>query len=244
VLRRDCSKTAGLCCGGLFVLLTYGLAQGLITTYVGPQTPVGGEPALNQAIDFPADLVPDGVGGVYVVSPNQNRIYQIAGDGTLTIVAGGTYGFGGDGGPASNALLASPSGLARDSTGNLYIGDTNNHRIRKITRDGVITTIAGTGTAGFGGDGGHATSAQLLAPTAIALDPNGNVYFADSGNDRIRKIDTNAVISTVAGGGRTGVLTSGIPATSVALSPRGVAVDAAGNLYIASDYVLRVGMAS
>jgi len=223
----------------LFVLLTHGLAQGLITTYVGPQTPVSGEPALNQAIDFPSDLVSDG-GSVYVVSANQNRVYQIAANGTLTIVAGNTYGFGGDGGPAANARFASPSGVARDSMGNLYIADTYNHRIRKITKDGVITTIAGTGTAGFTGDGGPATSAQLSLPTAIALDRNENVYFADIDSGRVRKIDTNGVISTVAGGGSTSPATSGISAISAALSPTGVAVDAVGNLYIASGFVLKV----
>jgi sugar lactone lactonase YvrE len=232
-------KAAGLFCGALFVLLTHGLAQGLITTVVGPQLPASGEPALNQAIDFPSDVVPGDSGSVYVVSANQNRVYRIA-DGILTIIAGSTYGFGGDGGLAANARFASPSGAARDPMGNLYIADTYNHRIRRITKDGVITTIAGTGTAGGGGDNGPATSAQLGLPTAITVDRNGNIYFAESDNGRVRRIDTNGVISTVAGGGNSRPDTSGIPATSAALSPTGVAVDASGNIYIASGFVLKV----
>src|SRR5262245_2148583 len=186
-LRCIWSRVAELSCVGFFVLLAHGLAQGLITTYVGPQPPVNGEPALNQAIDFPSDVVSDEAGSLYVVSANQNRVYRIDVDGALTIVAGSAFGFGGDGGPAVNARLAGPSGLARDSDGNLYIADTFNNRIRRVTVDGVITTIAGVGASGFSGDDGPATSAQLALPTAIARDRNGNIYFADSDNRRVRK---------------------------------------------------------
>ena len=121
--RRVCPKGLGLSCAGLFVVLMHGLAQSLITTYVGPQMPVSGNPASTQAIDFPSAVVSDGAGGLYVVSTNQNRVYAVAADGTLRIVAGSSYGFSGDGGPATNARLAIPSGLARDSMGNLYIAD-------------------------------------------------------------------------------------------------------------------------
>ncbi len=157
-------KALGLSCAGSFFVLMHGLAQSMITTYVGPQLPVSGNPALNQAIDYPSTVVPDGAGGMYVVSTNQNRVYAISADGTLRLVAGSSYGFSGDGGPATNARLASPSGLALDSSGNLYIADSRNNRIRKVTADGVITTIAGTGIAGFSGDGGPAISAQLSLP--------------------------------------------------------------------------------
>jgi sugar lactone lactonase YvrE len=184
---------------GLFVVLAHVLAQSLITTYVGPQLPVSGNPVLNQAIDVPSAVVPDGAGGLYVVSTNQNRVYEVAADGTLRLVAGSSYGFSGDGGPATDARLASPSGLALDSMGNLYIADSGNHRIREVTTDGVITTIAGTGTAGLSGDGGPATSAQLSSPTSLALDADGNLYIADT--DRVRKVGVDGVISTVAGGG-------------------------------------------
>src|SRR5262252_3206813 len=114
-LRRIWSRVAALSCAGVFVVIAHGLAQGLITTYVGPQPPVNGEPAFNQAIDFPSDVVSDDAGSLYVVSANQNRVYRIGVDGALTFVAGSAFGFGGDGGPAVNARLASPSGLARDS---------------------------------------------------------------------------------------------------------------------------------
>src|SRR5690242_14835265 len=105
-------KASGLSCAGLFVVLMHGLAQSLITTYVGAQLPVSGNPALNQAVDFPSAVTPDGDGGVYVLSTHQNRVYAIGRDGILRLVAGSSYGFSGDGGPATNARLASPSGLA------------------------------------------------------------------------------------------------------------------------------------
>ena len=98
-------KGLGLSFAGLFFVLLHGLAQSLITTYVGPQLPVSGDPALNQAIDFPSDVIPDGAGGLYVVSTNQNRVYRIAANGTLMIVAGSTYGFSGDSGQATDARL-------------------------------------------------------------------------------------------------------------------------------------------
>ncbi len=231
-------KGIGLSFASLFVVLMHGLAQGLITTYVGPQMPVSGNPALNQAIDFPSAVVPDGAGGVYVVSTNQNRVYAVSADGTLRLIAGSSYGFSGDGGLATDARLASPSGLALDSRGNLYIADSRNNRIRKVSTDGVITTIAGTDTAGFSGDGGPALSAQLSFPRGIAVDAGGNVYIADY--QRVRKVSVDGVISTVAGGGN--MFPSGVPATSAALSPSEVTVDAAGNLYIASGLYFPSGL--
>jgi sugar lactone lactonase YvrE len=117
--------------------------------------------------------------------------------------------------------------------GNLYIADTRNNRIRKISGYGVITTIAGTGTAGFSGDGGPATSAQLSGPTGITLDAAGNIYFGDGNNGRIRKVGVDGVISTIAGSGGCCGPVSGVPPTSAVLgSPVAVALDAAGNLYI------------
>jgi len=148
----------------------------------------------------------------------------------ITTVAGGGNSFG-DGGTATEAQLRYPSGVAVDSSGNLYIADTGNHRIRKVDTDGVITTVAGTGSSGYSGDGGAATEAQLSSPSGVAVDSSGNLYIADSGNNRIRQVDTNGVITTVAGGGFDG---DGGAATSARLSyPSGVAVDSSGNLYIA-----------
>jgi sugar lactone lactonase YvrE len=109
--------------------------------------------------------------------------------GTITTVAGnGTPGFSGDGGPATNASLSYPNGVAVDAAGNLYIADTDNQRVRKVSTSGTITTIAGTGSFGFSGDGGPATNASLAGPSHVAVDAVGNLYIADSGNSRVRKV--------------------------------------------------------
>lgn len=163
--------------------------------------------------------------------------------GFLTLLAGrAASGFSGDNGPALSAQLnaSGPSmGVAVDSAGNLYIADTGNHRVREVSK-GIITTIAGNGTMGFSGDNGPAMSAQLNYPAGVAVDSAGNVYISDFGNNRIRKV-SNGVITTVAGGGTGGSLGDNGPATSARLSqPIGVAVDAAGNLYIADNQNGRV----
>ena len=128
----------------------------------------------------------------------------------ITTVAGnGTCGFSGDNGPATSAQLYGSHGVAVDSAGNLYIADTANNRIRKVS-NGVITTVAGNGTAGFSGDNGPATSAQLTDPEGVAVDSAGNLYIADTGNNRIRKV-SNGVITTVAGNGRDPTATTARP---------------------------------
>ena len=114
-----------------------------------------------------------------------------------------TTGYSGDGGAATNAGLNYPSGVAVDAAGNLYIADSDNKRIRKVDTNGIITTVAGNGSAGYSGDGGAATNARLYYPTGVAVDASGNLYIADTENNRIRKVDTNGIITTVAGkGGR------------------------------------------
>jgi uncharacterized protein (TIGR03437 family) len=162
--------------------------------------------------------------------------------GVITTVAGnGTAGYSGDGGPATSAALRLPNGVAVDSSGNLYIADTSNSRIRKVTAStGVITTVAGNGTGGYSGDGGSATSAELFAPSGVAVDNSGNLYIADFVNMDIRKVSASGIITTVAGGGCAASVTpncgagDGGPATSAELTgPMGVAVDSSGNLYIA-----------
>jgi len=157
--------------------------------------------------------------------------------GTITTYAGdGTFGFFGDNGPATSAQFAFPAGIAVDAAGNVYVSDTGNQRIRKITPDGVIRTIAGNGDQGFGGDGGVATDAQFNSPYGVAVDSAGNVFVADYGNARVRKISPDGLISTFAGNGTYGFSGDGGPATAAALSgPTGVAVDTAGNLFI-TDY--------
>jgi len=169
--------------------------------------------------------------------------------GTITTVAGnGTYGFGGDGGGAVNAQFAVPAGLALDASGNLFIADEYNHRIRMIPavsdefygKDmtaGYIYTIAGNGTQDFSGDGGQATSASLNRPYGVAVDGSGNVYIADHGNHRIRKVDASGTITTAAGDGTAGFQGDNGPATSARLSsPCGIACDGSDNVYIADTY--------
>jgi uncharacterized protein (TIGR03437 family) len=152
-------------------------------------------------------------------------ITTVAGNGTF-----GTQGFGGDAGPATSAKLSSPWGVAVDASGNMFIADYGNHRIRKVS-NGVITTVAGNGTIGFSGDGGAATSAQLNYPLGVAIDSSGSLFIADSHNNRIRKV-ANGVITTVAGGGSS--FGENGPATSVQLEiSSGIAVDSVGNVYIA-----------
>ena len=158
----------------------------------------------------------------------------------ITTVAGtGTAGFSGDGGPATSAKFSTPVGTCIDSIGNIYIADYGNNRIRKVTAStGNISTIAGTGTAGFSGDGGPATSANLRNPVEICVDSTGIVYFADTNNSCIRKIALDGTISTIAGiGGVPGTSSSGVSATSTDLrNPFGLCIDSANNLYIANSY--------
>ena len=162
--------------------------------------------------------------------------------GTITTVAGnGTKGFCGDGGPATQACLNLPSDLAVDAAGNLYIADDENNRVRRVAPDGTITTVAGNGTKGFCGDGGPATQACLWGPYALAVDAADNLYIADWGNHRVRRVAPDGTITTVAGNGTDDFCGDGGPATQACLSgPHGLAVDAAGNLYIAEWWNARV----
>ena len=159
----------------------------------------------------------------------------------MTRYAGtGNCGFSGDGGPAVNALLAGSFGIALDRAGDLYIADNGNQRVRKVNTSGIITTIAGDGIQGFAGDGGLATRAQLNAPNDVAVDMRGDLYIADTGNNRIRVI-SNGKIHTFAGNGGTNYNGSGTRATQTSLlRPGGVAVDSAGDVIIADTYVQRV----
>jgi Concanavalin A-like lectin/glucanases superfamily/FG-GAP-like repeat/HYDIN/CFA65/VesB-like, Ig-like domain/Abnormal spindle-like microcephaly-assoc'd, ASPM-SPD-2-Hydin/FIMAH domain/NHL repeat len=203
------------------------------------QTVAGGGPNDVPAVDAnfgnPWGVAVDGSENTYVAVPSQNRVFKVDASGQLTVVAGnGTPGYSGDGGPATSASLRGPSGVAVDSVGNLYISDTSNQRIRRVDTSGNISTVAGNGTYGYGGDGGVATDASLRDPFGVAVDITGNVYIADTDNERIRKVDTAGKISTVAGNGSVGFNGDGGLATNANLhSPLGVAMDAAGNLYIA-----------
>jgi uncharacterized protein (TIGR03437 family) len=191
--------------------------------------------AINACLAAPTAIALDSQGNIYVAE-SANRIRKITPDGLITTIAGtGDIGSGGDNGPATAAQFNQIYGLAVDPSGNLYIADTGNHRIRKITVDGIITTIAGTGQRGSAGDNGPATAAQINNPTRIALDSAGNLYIVEplDPDDRVRKVDSHGTITTVAGGGSgTG---DGILATNAAMVPEAIAVDSAGNLYIADQ---------
>jgi uncharacterized protein (TIGR03437 family) len=209
------------------------------------KTGVGDDGLATEAILFsPFGVLLDGEGNLYIADQLNHRVRKVAPDGTITTVAGnGTAGSVGDGEAATAAALNDPCGLAMDSSGNLYIADTGNSVIRKVTPTGTITKVAGTYTAGYSGDydpdktdedNGKATLAQLSHPIGLAFDAAGNLYIADTSNNRIRKVDTNGIITTVAGNGSTGSLGDGGKATDAPLyNPEGVALDGAGNLYIA-----------
>ena len=209
----------------------------IIETVAGVSDSGDGGPATGARLNFPARVALDGAGNLYIADLRNHRIRKVDAAGVITTVAGdGTEGYGGDGGPAVAAQLHWPIGVALDGAGNLYIADEGNNRIRKVDAAGVITTVAGDGTEGYGGDGGPATAAQLRFPTGVAVDGAGNLYIADLRNYRIRKVDAAGVISTVAGDGTEGYGGDGDPATAAQLNrPIGVALDGAGNLYIA-DY--------
>ena len=194
--------------------------------------------ATTALLDFDCGAAVDGAGSLYIADDNDDRILKVdAATGGVSIVAGtGERGLGGDGGLATSAKLNAPHAVAFDAADNLHIVDSGNHRIRKVDAlTGNISTVAGTGAEGFGGDGGPATSAMFNHPMAIALDGAGNLYIADRDNNRVRKVDASTGnVATVAGWGAEDDCGDGGPATSAMLrEPSGVALDAAGNLFIA-----------
>src|ERR1022692_1526795 len=215
-------------------------ATGIITTVAGNGAAYysgDGGPATNAQLVYPPGVAVDGSGNLYI-SDLSNVVRKVAAaTGIITTVAGnGAAGYSGDGGPAINASFHSPSGMAVDGSGNLYIGDTGNDAIRKVAAaTGIVTTVAGNGAAGYSGDGGPASSAGLSGPQGVAVDGSGNLFVADTGNAVIRKVAAaTGIIATVAGNGTAGYAGNGGAAIKAKLSgPSGVAVDGAGNLYIA-----------
>ncbi|MFH1352591.1 MAG: LamG-like jellyroll fold domain-containing protein [bacterium] len=196
-----------------------------------------GGSATSAQLNLPCGVTADDSGNVYIADRNNHRVRKVNTSGTITTIAGnGSAGYSGDGGTATSAQLYFPFGVAVDSSGNVYIADYGNNRIRKINTSGIITTIAGNGSGGYSGDDGSATSAQLYYPAGVAVDGSGNIYIADYYNHRIRKVDLSGYITTIAGNGSAGYSGDGGTATSAQLYyPAGVAVDGAGNIYIA-DY--------
>jgi sugar lactone lactonase YvrE len=193
---------------------------------------------------LPSAIVFDPAGNLYIAETANHVIRKLDTKGNITTIAGtGTQGFSTISGPASAAQLDSPQGLAVDTVNNLYIADTHNHVIRKLSMTtGILTTIAGTGVPGFSGDNGPAISAQLDLPTALTLDAANNLYLADTHNHRIRRIDsTTGILTTIAGNGTQGFSGDSGPAIAAAIdSPTGLALDAANNLYLADTHNHRI----
>jgi sugar lactone lactonase YvrE len=214
-------------------------ATGILTLVAGNGTPGfsgdGGPATSAQLGAHPQSLgiAVDFAGTLYIADRNNRRIRKVSNGVIATVAGNGTVGYSGDNGPATSAQLAYPYGVAVDSADNLYIADAGSGAIRKVS-NGAITTVAGNGTQGFSGDGGPATGAQLNQPSGVAVDSAGNLYIADSSNYRVRKV-SNGIITTVAGNGTPGFSGDNGPATSAQLGRNftGLAVDSAGNLYIA-----------
>ena len=192
-------------------------------------------------LNQPSDVFKDNKGNIYIADRGNNRIRKVNTSGIITTVAGnGISGYNGDGGPATAASLNAPTRVVVDGLGNIYIADRWNNRIRKVDTRGIISTVVGTGIPGFSGDNGQAVYAQIDSPTAVAIDIHGNLYVADSGNSRIRKVTPTGAISTYAGGGTYGYSVDGVPATSIRLCTQTyVSVDNSGTVYITNRNCFR-----
>lgn len=212
---------------------------GIITTFAGTGSSGysgDGGPATAATFSSPYGIVFDAAGNLYVADEYNHCIRKINTSGIISTIAGLGYpGFSGDGGPASDAALFYPNGICVDGSGNIFVTDNTNHRIRKINTAGIINTYAGNGTAGFSGDGGPATDAEINFGCGIKVDASGNMYFAQEVNNCVRKISSAGIISTIAGNSTTaGFSGDGGPATAAEFNqPLDIAFDATGNLMIA-----------
>ena len=225
--------------------------QNIISTFAGTDSEGysgDGGSAASAQLSSPFGVSADMNGNVYIVDYNYQRIRKVNSAGIISTFAGGGGSYIGDGGDATSAQLFCPNGVSADISGNVYIADTGNHRIRKVNSEGVITTFAGTGTLGYFGDGGVATSAKLYYPYGVAADISGNVYIAIRDQARIRKVNSAGIITTFAGGGGSYIGDGGVAgigdggaATSAQLSgPWGLSADINGNVYIADSSSNRV----
>jgi uncharacterized protein (TIGR03437 family) len=211
---------------------------GTVTTVAGNGVCCGytgdGGAAINAEIGSPWGIATDASGNLYFTDTYNYVVRKVTASGTISTVAGnGTYGYAGDGGPATSAEFRYPYSVAPDGSGNLYIGDFYNYRVRKVAANGTITTVAGNGNCCFNGDGGSATGSDLGEPAGVALDTAGNLYIADYNDNRIRKVTAGGTISTLAGTGTAGAAGDGGPAAAAQLfNPGGIAVDSGGNLHI------------
>ena len=224
---------------------------GIITTIAGTGTMTyngDGIAASSAALDSPWDIAVDGSGNIYIADSYNNRIRKInAGTGIISTIAGvttttgsgpsGNAGYNGDGIPANTAMLYHPNGVCVDAAGNVYIAEFYNNRVRKVTAStGLISTIAGTGSNSYNGDGIPANTAAVFGPNGIAIDAAGNVYISENQNQRVRKITASTgLISTIAGNGSYGFSGDGGLATQAQVVPTAILLDGAGNIYIACN---------
>jgi sugar lactone lactonase YvrE len=230
--------------------LVAALASGTTTAFAGSLSAFGehgdGGQAVSASLYHPGGTAEDAKGDVFIADSGDNVIREVTPAGVIRRIAGtGTAGLG-KGASAARSALDHPQNVAVDAQGDVFIADTYNNRVVKVTPQGKAVTVAGTGTAGYSGDGGRATSAKLSDPTGLALDAKGNLYIADSASNVIRRVDAKtAVITTVAGDFAAGQASDGLggfsgdggPATSARLNdPQGVALDGAGDLFIADTF--------
>jgi NHL repeat len=196
--------------------------------------------SLSASLGYAGSIARDAGGNSYIADSYSSHIFKVSASGTLTVLAGnGTFGYSGDGGPATSAALNRPQGVALDASGNVFIADTDNSVIREVVAaTSIIQTVAGSSTPGYGGDGGPATSAGLNAPSGLFVDGSGNIFIADTDNSVIREVlAASGNIQTVAGNGTAGYSGDAGPATSAQLDePSGVFVDASGNIFIADTF--------
>jgi trimeric autotransporter adhesin len=217
-------------------------SSGIINTFAGINSAGysgDGGPATAAELFYPSGVTTDALGNVYIIDRENQCIRIVNTSGIINSIAGlPSYGAGysGDGGPATAAEINDPYGMAVDISGNIYIADGSNNRIRIVNTSGIINTLAGIGFAGYSGDAGQATAAEINAPNGVYVDASGNVYIGDSQNNRIRIVNTSGIINTIAGNGAGSYSGDGGPATAAEIDyPYGVAVDPSGNIYLA-DY--------
>ncbi|HXJ39746.1 MAG TPA: hypothetical protein VNH18_10740, partial [Bryobacteraceae bacterium] len=213
-----------------------------------------GGPATAARLNAPGALATDSAGNLYIADTGNNRVRKVSPQGTITTFAGTgnsavncteTGGYSGDGGPATSAALKCPRGISIDRAGNVYIADSENYVIRKVTPDGNISTFAGKNTQGYSGDGGQARNAEFT-PSSLAIDAVGNLFVTDTFASVIRKISADGAISTFAGNGLKGYAGDGGPASKASITnPAGIALDSTGNVFIAdsgNNVVRKVGV--
>ena len=201
-----------------------------------------GGPAVQAQLYGPSGVAFDAAGTLYIADQYHSVIRKVDEDGIISTIAGsGSSGYSGDGGPATQAYLYTPTSIAFDTSGNLYIADSYNYRVRKVDTNGIITTVAGNGHEADTGDGGRATQACFLRPISVDVDAAGNLYIVDEDAHRVRKVDTNGIITTIAGTGTPGYNGDGIQAIQAQLNyPFCVEVDASGSIYLADQMNLRI----